>query len=449
VENVSNRGNECHKTLLVARHLAPIFVSTQYGHGARAFGGRVSDSENKLRHLPFFEEIASLAEEDPAARSATAGLLVLRLFDSWIEDGVFVVSEQDFGARNIVSAIEEMDAGSPIRSILLRIVSALQAKNADIHGVLTPLMAYAQSLEYEAKWHLAGDVYQTVLAHLHPVEDSDASVAAHLRLGQCHRHLSQIQPASESFQSAAAIAAQSGDLVGVLRARIGEAHVAILRGNIPSAEHILDDTIRQASGPELQDVRSRALHDRATVAHMRHQYEYAIQLAYDALAISQSSAERDRILGDIAVSFLELGVYSAAQDAYLVLSATAQEQYIRWGATLNLLEISFRTGAETHFHLYRRHLASYALPPLMATAFELATGSGYRRFDEQNKARHHLQRALRMATEHGFNQYLFAAEEALLQLETPAPVLQQSVELSLNTEEVAQAIRELRVAAGV
>ena len=61
-----------------------------------------------------------------------------------------------------------------------------------------------------------------------------------------------------------------------LRARIGEAKVAIARGNMPSAEQILDETIHRATGETFADVRSRALHDRATVAGLRGQYDQAI-----------------------------------------------------------------------------------------------------------------------------------------------------------------------------
>ena len=50
------------------------------------------ESEHKLRHLPFFEEVASHAEGDPQWRSAMAGLVVLRLVDAWLEDGPVVTT---------------------------------------------------------------------------------------------------------------------------------------------------------------------------------------------------------------------------------------------------------------------------------------------------------------------------------------------------------------------
>lgn len=407
------------------------------------------ESDNKLRHLPFFEGIASLDEAHPEWRAATAGLVVLRLVDAWLEDGPAVATDDGWSVRGVRNAIDEVDEGTPIRAILGRVVDALQERKPDIHVVITPLMAYGRALEYDAKWFLAADVYHSILAHLHPVEDSDASIAAHLRLGQCYRNLHRIDDAVEAFTAASEIATAVGDMVGILRARIGEGRIAILRGNLPQAEEILDDTIGRATGPALSDVRSRALHDRSEVATKRGQYELAIRFAYDALAHSQSPTERDRILSDIAVAFLDLGVFSAARDAFLVLFATAQEQYMRWAAALNLLEISSLTGAETLFEQYRRDLVQHRLPPYMATAFALNVGLGYHRFGNIDQARVHLERAIALAEEHGINEYLFEAEEALSKLNAPASSRTSPRELPLDLEEVASAIRELREAAGV
>ena len=407
------------------------------------------EPESKLRHLPFFEEIASRDEAQPEWRAATAGLVVLRLVDAWLEEGPGIATDDGWGVRSVRQAIDDVDADALTRSLLGRVVDALLEKKPDIHVVITPLMAYAQALEYDAKWVLAADVYQSVLAHLHPVEDSDASIAAHLRLGQCYRNLNRISDAVAAFGSASEIASTVGDVVGVLRARIGEGRIAILRGNLPQAEAIFDETISRAVGPSLRDVRARALHDRSTVANMRKQYELAIRLAYDALNHTETASERDRILHDLAGSFLDLGVYSAARDAYLILTATAQEQYIRWTSALNLLDVSSQSGAQIVFEQYRRLLNDQQLPPHLATVYALSLGVGYHRFGDLEQARSHLKRAIVLAEEHGINQYLFEAEEALLQLEVPATTRRAPSEVSLDVEEVAGAIRGMREAAGV
>lgn len=407
------------------------------------------DSADRLRHFPFFDFVASCDEGDPQWRSATAGLVVLRLLDSWLDEGRRVMRDDEWSMRSVRNVIAEVDQGTPVRALLGRIVDALEDHDPDIHRVVTPLMAYAQALEYQAQWLLAADVYETLLAHLHPAEDSDASIAAHLRLGQCHRNLNNTEYALLAFQAAAEVAAEVGDMVGVLRGRLGEAQVALVRGNLPSAESLLDDTIRRAEGPALRDVRSRALHERSGVALRRGHYEFAVQLAYQALGQSRSSTERDRILGDIAHGFMQLGVYSAARDAYMVLSTTAQEQYVRWGATVNLIDIAAQTGAETLFELYRRQLLTQSLPPALETPYLLTVGVGYQRFGNFPAARTYLQKAMAKAGEHGLNKELFEAEEALYQLETPPPPPRKPATLSLDAEEVAEAVREMRELAGV
>lgn len=406
------------------------------------------DPDHKLRHLAFFEFVANREEDDPEWRAATAGLVVLRLVDAWIDEGRRVLSADEWSVRSVRSCIEQVDGGNPVRMLLGRVVDALETHEPDIYIVVKPLMAYGQALEYEAHWRLAADVYQTLLAHLHPVEDSDASIAAHLRLGQCYRNLHNVDDALEAFGAAASIGASTGDLVGVLRARIGEATIAVVRGNIPLAEQLLDATIAQATGPAMQDVRSRALHNRANVARYRGNFELAVQLAYRALSESESPTEKDRILGDIAAAFAELGVYSSARDAYLILSATAQEQYVRWTSMLNLLEIAFRTGAQTQFEQARRSLAADELPPLIGTYFELNQGQGYHRFGQLDKARLHLERAIALAGEHGLNELMFDAEAALEAVKNPAPQPESGRPASLKLEDVAQAIREMREFAG-
>jgi tetratricopeptide (TPR) repeat protein len=249
--------------------------------------------------------------------------------------------------------------------------------------------------------------------------------------------------AAGAFADASAVASRIGDMVGVLLARVNEAHLIALRGNLPKAEEMLDETIRRAQGGEFQDVRSRALHTRSNVAHLRGDYEFAVRIAYSAFHESDSATQRDRILHDIAVAFLELGVYSAAQDAYLVLSTTAQEQYMRWTATINLLEMSSRTGAGILFEGYRRQLMNEQLPPYLTTAYELNVGLGYRRLGEFDKARPYLQRAIALASEHGLNQYLFEAEEALQELQKQSPPHRVQREVPLDLEEVATAIKEM------
>jgi tetratricopeptide (TPR) repeat protein len=411
----------------------------------------VFESDRTLRHLAFFEELAALDESDAEWRSVSAGLVVLRLVDAWMEEGPHSVTSDAWGLRAVRVAIEEVAEGAPVRAILGSIVDAMEASPvADMSAVAPRLLAYGRALEYEARYVLAADVYRAVIAHTHPVEESDIASTAHLQLGACLRTSGNLAAATEAYHVAGQIANATDDIVGVLRARIGDAKIAIERGNLPRAEQLLEETIADSARHNLADVRSMALHDRAGVAFFRGDYEQSIQFAYEAMNTTTSARERDRILGDLATAFMRLGVLSAARDAYLVLTVTAQEQWTRWLATINLLDIAARHGSQTLFERYRRDLADAPLPPFLAADYYVTASEGYQRLGRTDLACGHLERALAVATEHQFNQVIFYVEEALQRVNAPAPAPTPiAAPTSDEVQEIAGAIRRLRETSGV
>jgi len=206
--------------------------------------------------------------------------------------------------------------------------------------------------------------------------------------------------------------------------------------------------VAKASEHELTEVRSLATHDRSYIAHMRGQYDAAVRFAYDAMRESTSERERDRILGDLAGSFYMLGVKSAARDAFSILAATAQEQYQRWVAAINLMELAAEEGVSLQFERYRQQLVSAKLPPLLQTQFELHVGRGYQTFGEYSAARTWLERAVRSASAHSLNQFLFEAESALASNEpkrVPRPSA-TAFEIPDDVNEIAAELREMRAA---
>lgn len=407
----------------------------------------------RVRHLAFFDELASLDERDQSWRSVSAGLVLLRLVDAWVEEGGTAVAADSWGVRSVAAAIEEMPVGMPARAILSSVLEALtQARGGDMHAVAPRLMAYARSLDLDAKWTLAADVYDTIIAHVHPEEESEIAVTALLRRGHCLRESGEFAEAMDSFNTASELAHLSGDMIGTLRARIGEAKIVVLRGNLPAADAILEETAVRATKHNLPQVRSMAIHDRAHIAHIRGQYDVAVRFAYEAMHDSVSETERDRILGDLAASFYELGIKSAARDAHLILASTAREQWQRWVATINLMELSAEDAVEVQFERYRQQLAAAALPPLLRTQFELYAGKGYQLFGRFSDAREWLDRALASATSYSFNQLVFAVEAAIAR-NHQAPTehsrtLTTAFDIPRDVRTIAAELRELRKRAG-
>jgi tetratricopeptide (TPR) repeat protein len=282
-----------------------------------------------------------------------------------------------------------------------------------MHAIAPRLMAYARSLDLDAKWALAADVYETVIAHVHPIEESDVAITAHIRAGHCLRNVGDLDASCARFDLATGLAQSAGDILGVLSAQIGTAKVAIARGNLPYAEKLLESTVARARDENLNDIQALALHDRADVAHMRGNYELAIRLAYEALNKSNDMPNRDRILNDIAGSFYMLGVRSAARDAYLILEATAQEQYARWIASINLMQIAAEEGSTPLFERYRRSLTSAELPPTLRVEALIHIGDGYEALGDPERAIEPLRRAHSLADAYSFHRLVFTAEKKL------------------------------------
>ncbi len=412
------------------------------------------ESDRKLRHLPFFETIAASDEGDAEWHAATAGLVVLRLVDAWIEDGPRAVADDDWGLRAVNTAIAELSSHEKIKVVLSSIVGLIETSPIVDMGLLAPrLMAYGQLLEYEARWSLATDVYGTIVAHTHPVQEADLATQAHLRRGFCLRQVGDLAASLSAYETAGGIASAANDMVGVLRARIGEAKGAIARGNMPRAQELLDETIERAAAHRLDAVQSMALHDRSDVAFQTGDYELAIRLAYQALSMTESSRERDRILADIAASFFKLGVHSAARDAYLILAATGQEQYQRWTATLNLMEIAAVDGEELLFEQYRRSIDVRMLPPRQEVLYWLQAGVGYGHLGNYDEGRAFMERALEVAEDYELNKMAFEAEEALRTLERDRRVSERERGAAYvpaeEVEEVARVLRAERLHIGV
>ena len=404
-----------------------------------------------LRHLAYFEALANMQETDPEWRATTAGLVVLRLLDSWFEEGAELVADGGFSMRAAREEVGGIVTTDPVRTILGGVLDGMGDTGEPSMTTIAPrLMAYGRALNHRARWKLAVDVYETILAHADAAQDMDVLIDANMGMGYCQRMQGEFGPAMEAYAEAGRLARETGDMVKVLRARIGDAKIAIDRGNLPQAEAILAETIERAEQARLREVRALALHDRADVAHRRGEYERAVCLAYEALDDLQDPAQRDRVLADIAASFFELGMRGAARDAQLILAATAQAQYSRWVATLNLLEIAAFDECEPVFEQYRRELATASLPPMLETVYHLYVGEGCRIFGHVDAARQALRQALDLASKHQFNQLLFQGEEHLAELEKgESAKLPAKSEPSTTVLPVAAALHSMREMAGI
>jgi len=406
-----------------------------------------------ILHPAYFEELAALDEREDTWREISAGLVVLRLVDSWFEQGASVVAPSAWNLGAVTNAVAEIPPGRPARGMLKSVIDVMvDTRTPDAHVVAPRLMAYARSLDFDARWNLAIDVYRSVIAHTEPLDDTETAIAAHLRLGFCLRQVGEISESATAYEIASQLAERVGDVMGVLRARIGDAKIALLRGNLPRAETILDATINDAERHGYGGVHSMALHDRANAAYMRGDYELAVKLSYRALDGTETDRNRDRILHDLAMSFYRLGVRSAARDAFLVLMATTQEQYTRWASCIQLIAIAADDGVRPAFERYRRELADQALPPFLSADYQLQTGRGLRLMGEFDAAKSWLEAAVQTAKQHQIHQFLHESQMELELARAAAGAWKgpdPEPDLSVDIRDVVDAVRNMREAVEV
>jgi tetratricopeptide (TPR) repeat protein len=391
-------------------------------------------------------------ESDPSWRTVSAGLVVLRLVDSWTASGHANARLDAWGVSAVREAIAEVPETTPTRRMLTAIVDVIvSAQSVDMHAVSPRLMAYGQALEYDARWSLAADVYQTIVSHAHPVEDADLVVSAFIQLAFTLRTLSDYDGAAVAYEHASRVALAAGDLIGVLRGRLGDAKIAMARGNNPQADSILEETIERATVHGFDDIRSRALGDRAFLAGASKRHDRAICFSYAALELTKNPRDRDRILINIATGFRYLGLLDVARDAYLVLATTGQEQYLRWLAEINLMEVAAEQHVELHFDKYRRDLDSADFTPVLRVTYLLHVGRGYHMLGNPGAGIPYLESALAMAESHKLNQLSFEVEDSLhsarrggsmRRREAPAVVVEP-------VQDVVDAIQDLKLLAGV
>ena len=398
-----------------------------------------------LRHLPFFEALSAIEEGTPSWRATAAGLGVLRLVDAATTEGPGWTAANRWGIHAARTAVEAMDA-APARTVLLGLVELIAASGVgDADVVAARLFAYARTLDLDARYDLAADVYATVAALADPTVRGDVVIDAYMRLGYCRRMLGQFDDASVAYAIARQLARAAGDMVKVLRGRVAEGNLARAAGNLPRAESLLDAGIAEAAALELAEVRATALHDRATVAHLRGDTEGAVRMLHEALEDAQSPIARDRLLGDLAVGFADLGLRDAARDAHLVLAATAQDQRTRWVATLSLLDMAAHDGAELVFEQYRRELDAADLSVDLLGSYHLCVGNGYRAFDRPVEARRALVRAREVADRFGLHQLSFEVERATDALERQERVQRAtSAPVPETLRTATRAVRALR-----
>ena len=404
-----------------------------------------------IRHQVYFDTLGSMKEESASWRSTFAGLSVLRLVDTYGDAG----SPRDPAGwaqlHSVRAAIEAMNEGDPVRGVLTSVFDEVTKRGIVDETVCTILLAYGRSLDYEASWGLATDVFSTVARITRPEKNARLAVEAHTSVGGAARRNGDWDTSARAYSQAAYIADTLGDRAGVLGVQIGIANTSLAKGNLPQAETILDDVIVQARDQGFREMQGMALHSRAVIAQKRGNHPEALKMAYDAFGLTVRPTERDQVLEDIAAIFTDLGMRDSARDTHMIVAATARTQLVRWTATINLMELAGVDGMADAFDSYASELAAANCGTWVRAHFLLFYGEGLRRFNRLEQAEKTLEEAASFSAANQLHELEFRAHSALVAVRSTARTESAFVApptwVPDDVATVVRAISELRKAA--
>jgi tetratricopeptide (TPR) repeat protein len=305
---------------------------------------------------------------------------------------------------------------------LTNVVTAITGHWGKRHGeISTRVVNYAEMLYLQHEWMLAADVFRTFAGFASTESDCGLLPRAWHRVGMCESALSHFAEAEHALTIARDLAAQRDDTYTVLAAEHGLALTVARRGNFPDADVRFADIIRRCemhlvAAPGVAAVLAKALQDAGGVALQLKDTDRAFALLGRALAHAPDVRDKERVLHDIGVVFLRLDIFDVARDTLQFVESHAQDETIRWVASLNLMHLATRQGSDIDFARHRRCVANIALPPRLSIDYHLYLGQEWERVGQPDRAQRAFQRAQDLGEQYGLNAQWFEAEDALTQL---------------------------------
>lgn len=396
-----------------------------------------------IRHHAFFEALGEIEELTPQWKSIVAGLAVMRLVDRVADEGEGAKPSEWAEVTSSRAKVEAVSQGDAARAILLRSIEELESDRSLTERLGSSLLAYGRALDLEARWPLAADVFQTIAerfsVRLHPRTVIEACTA----LGAAARNAGEWETSDRAYARAEHLAESAGDRALALTVQVGLANSLAIRGNLPAAEGELSKVFSEARSDGLQQIEALALHARASLAHLRGDYQQTIHLGYRSLELTTNPSARERILSDIAAAYAGLGMRETARDGYSIVAMTSPHQWVRWQATLNLMELALDEGDEQVFDNYVKQVENASLDPRLQAYFFFFLARGARKFGRLNEDVL-FREAYDYAASHQLNQIAHEIETERKKI--PAASLESSelFEPSPEVRRVAEALGHLR-----
>jgi tetratricopeptide (TPR) repeat protein len=353
--------------------------------------------------------------------------------------------------------LSDLPGEAPEAAHLRGITEAVPSDPKPTPALRLCLTAYAYFLEHEARLDEALDILGLAgRAHGASVPAAEFATIA-LFAGRLNRLLARWAAANTCYERAEDAAISAGDMVTVLRSRLGRSGVLRGQGNLPLALASTRAIVEEAGALGLREIQAMAYTDLGAVHALQGAQDQAVIANYRAFVLSEESLQRMRILGDLGIGLFHLQAYETARLAFEIVAGSETSVLVRTNAVLELMELESKVGNRLAFERRRAEAEAVLdrMPPSMMADFQFKAGLGLARFGSRKRAQEFLQVGLRFAEEHRLNAWYFRFERELVALQAGdqniarehIPATPTTFAISPAVEEVAVGLREYALAA--
>jgi hypothetical protein len=387
----------------------------------------VGSSADVLRHAPFLERarVEREADREVSARLALAAYVLARLVDRLHLGATDPESREAFAwqADAVRRHVADLPRELPETAHLVGIVEAIPHLGCAPTGLRLGLTAYAYFLEHEARLTEALEVLE-LAARCHGTAIPAAEFAAiALFAARLRRLQAQWAVANASYAAAEQAGQAAGDMVTVLRGRLGRCAVLRGQGNLPASRALAESVLRDAEELNLRDVQAMACADIGAALVLQGMFAESVQAKYRAFQLTDDEVQRMRYLGDLGVGLSQIGAYGGARTAFEIVAASQASFLVRINAVLELMDLESGVDNRVAFERLRGEAEAVRerMPPSMLADYLYKVGVGLARFGKVARAREVLGEGLRHAEANALNAWYFRIERTLQNLTSGAP----------------------------
>jgi hypothetical protein len=364
-------------------------------------------------------------ERDDAAKLALGAYVVCRLVGTMFTLERSPDSDEAFTWQldAVRRHLRALPADAPELAHLSGIAHEVSENRTPAAGLRLSLTAYAYFLEHEGRLEESLEVLAlSTRTYGDSLTAADfASVA--LFAARLNRLLTRWTVATTCYTAAEEAAKDADDCMMQLRARLGLGAVLRGTGNLPMARAIGEEVMRAAAEANLPEMQAMAYTDLGAVYSVEGRKVEFVQANYRAFVLTEDPLQRMRILGDIALGLVDLGVLDVARLAFEIVIASNASFVVRTNAMLELMAMEASTGNRMAFQRRRAELEELTerMPPSMRADFHFKAGVGLARFGQEARARTLLKAGMALSESHRLNTWYFRFDQALSELSEGSP----------------------------